>query len=317
MKVHYRFFTGVLIVFLTLAGFALTAGCLKQGRLAVEDMNIQAEGVTTSAVTLNVSSSLRNTGGVAGSPFDLRLRAFNTESGFLEAEQTTQVPGIEWGGGRLISQNIVLPRKGSYRLVEAIYLGSTLSGQGEVTVNNLEQLTPDTQQSGLIIEDMDFIVRKVSGDSAVIQADIYVANGGGVSSGLVTIEVKAKEMDAHLTADKQEARIENIDPEKIGIGSATLTVPDQYNYQVQALIWRNGTIVRRGEGIVQLRPGILVSNGSEILSTKIDTSKFVADGARMTQSPYPYSTKAPGFGGVLAILALIGIGAAGTARRRL
>jgi hypothetical protein len=134
----------------------------------------------------------------------------------------------------------------------------------------------------------------------------------------VIIEVKAKEMDAHMTADKQEARIENIDPEKIGIGSATLTVTDQYNYQVQALIWRNGTIVKRGEGIVQLRPGILVSNGSEILSTKIDTSKFVADGARMTQLPYPYSTKAPGFEDIFAILALIGIGAAaGIARRRL
>jgi len=76
--------------------------------------------------------------------------------------------------------------------------------------------------------------------------------------------------------------------------------------------------VKRGEGIVQLRLGILVSNGSEILSTKIDTSKFVSGGARMTQSPYPYSTKVPGFEGVFAILALIGIGAAaGVARRRL
>jgi hypothetical protein len=166
MKVHYRSFTGVLIVFFILAGFALTAGCLKQGRLAVEDMNIQAEGVITSAVTLNISSSLRNTWGVAGGPYDLRLRAFNTESGFFEAEQSTQIPGIEGGGDRLISQKIVLPRKGSYRLVEAIYLGTTLNGQGDITVNNLEHLTPDTQQSGLIIEDMNFIVRKLSGDSA-------------------------------------------------------------------------------------------------------------------------------------------------------
>ncbi len=315
MKAHYRFLTGTLIVLFVLAGFAMTAGCLKQGRLAVEDMNVQADGVTTSAVTLNVSSSLRNTGGAAGDPLDVRLRAFNTESGFLETEQITRVPGIEWGGSRLISQTIVLPRKGSYRLVEAVYLGSTLSGQGEITVKNLEQLTPDTQQSGLVIEDMDFIVRKVTGDSAVIQADIYIANGGRDPSGPVIIEIKAKEMDAHLTADKQEARIENFEPEKIGIGSTTLTVPDHYNYQVQALIWRNGTVVKRAEGIVQLRPGILVSNGSQMLSTKIDTSKFVAEEARMTPSPY---TKSPGFEGAFAILALIGIGAtAGIVRRRL
>jgi hypothetical protein len=195
--------------------------------------------------------------------------------------------------------------------VTTVYRGDLFRGQGEITVNNLEQLTPDIQQSGLIIEDMDFIVKKVTGSSAVIQTDIYVANGGKGSSGPIRIEVKAKEMDAHLTADKQQTEIPAIDPEKIGVGSVSLTVPDQYYYVVEALIWRNGSIVKRGEGVVQLRPGVLVSNGSQIVGVKIDTSKFIAREGQMATSPNsaPYATKSPGFAAEISLLSLAAIGA--------
>jgi hypothetical protein len=300
-----RCFLATILAVTLLAGCMLTAGCLKEGYISVQDMDIQADHVTASAVTLNVTTYLRNTGGAGDRDMDLRLKAFNTGSGLLEAEQATTVPGIGWGETRAVSQALVLPRTGSYTLVATVYRDNKLLGDRSITVRNLDKLVPDTQQSDLIIDDMDFTVKSVSGGTAVIQADIYVANGGSSPSGPVLIEAKAKEMDARLTADKQQATIANIDPEKIGVASIQLSVPDQYNYVVDAIIWRNGTIVKRGEDTVQLRPGKLISNNSQMTTLKIDTSQFVVGEGQMTASPYPISTmKSPGFALPLVLLSL-------------
>ena len=193
-------------------------------------------------------------------------------------------------------------------------------GEGEIRVSNLDQLVPDTQQSGLIIDETDFIVKDVAAGTATIRTDVYVANGGLVSSGPVTVEVKAKELDAGLTADKQQTTLDNIDPEKITVASVPVKVPDQYNYRMEIVIWRNGTIVKRGDGIVQLRPVILNGTSTGAATAGIETSKFIVGDNQMARSPVstPPWTKSPGFDLPAAMAAL---GAAGgffmISRRRL
>jgi hypothetical protein len=88
----------------------------------------------------------------------------------------------------------------------------------------------------------------------------------------------------------------------------SLSVPDQYNYVIEVLVWKNDTIVKRGEGYVRLRPGMLVQNDSRFVTKKIETSQFVQEPAGMAGyvagSPPPYATKAPGFGAPLALAVL-------------
>jgi hypothetical protein len=318
MKTRWECAAVIFILAIVLASGVLTAGCLREGNVLVQDMNLQAEKITTSYATLNVTTNILNSGGVGTSGLELRLRAFSTDSGLLETEQRTAIPAIGRDETRSVSQSITLPRKGSFRIVATVFKQNTSRGQGEITVNDLDRLVADNQQSDLVMGDMDFMVKKVTGSSAVIQSDIYVSNGGATASGPVLVEVKAREMDAHLIADKQQATIANIDPEKTGIASVLLTVPDQYNYVVDSLIWVNGTIVKRCEGIVQLRPGIVISNNSQLATVKIDTSKFIAGQGMMTASPYgaPTPTKSPGFPGALALTALIAGGVFAVFRRR-
>lgn len=296
MRPDTKLFLHFIAVILLLVCCTAGAGCLKEGRLAVQDMIIKADQITASYVTLNVTSAIQNTGGVASEPLEVRLQAFNTESRLLETETVTTIPGIDWGGTKAVSQSITLPRSGSYRLIVTVFRNDRFKGQGEIQVSNLEQLVPDTQQSGLIIDDMDFIVKNVAGGLATIQTDVYVANGGKTPSGPIIVEVKATELNAGLTADKQQAALDNIDPEKMKVASVPVAVPDQYNYIVETLIWRDGTVVKRSQGIVRLRPEILISNDTKIVTSNIETSKFVASDNRMATSPYNVPvTKSPGF----------------------
>jgi hypothetical protein len=297
----------------------LAAGCLKESSLSIQGINVGAQSVSSPEVTLNVSTEIENFRGFGAGTTTLNLRAFNTETGLIENERTDTLNGIGWGGSRTVFQTIVLPRKGSYRLVATVFEGDKRKAQGEITVYNLERLTPDDQKTGLSIEDIDFIVKNVSGGSVNIQCDLYFSNNDIRPSGPFDVEVKAKEMDAHLVADKQIVPVANVDPEKIMVVPVHLTVPDQYNYVMEVLVWKNETIIRRGEGTVQLRPGTTIPAGDQFVTKKIETSKFISDQGSVMAASLPYApvpTRAPGFGASAALVALVAFGIYAIGQRR-
>ena len=301
------------ILLLCLATLILGAGCLRESSVAVTSITVGARQVTGSEATLDVTSEIQNTYGVSTGISRVQLKAYDTSSGLVVAENTSDAGFLGIRGSGSVTQIITLPRKGSYRLVSTVLENGQRKGQGELTVYSLERLTPDIQKTGLTITDIDFLVKKVSGDRATIQTDVYLTNNDRMPSGAFDIEVKAKEEDAKLLADKQQAHVGSIQPDATRVSSVTLSVPDQYNYIVEILVWQNETILLRGEGNVRLRPGMQVSNGSQFVTKEIETSKFVpgSDSVSGYSSAVPYAiptTKSPGFGAVPALVALGALG---------
>ncbi len=299
--IHTALLPVVLLV--CLAVLALGAGCLKESSVAVTDITVGADRVTGGEVTLNVTTEVQNVRGVSTGISRIQLRAYDTASGLVVAEQTRDAGFLGVLGSGSVTQIITLPRTGSYRLVSTVFENGQRKGQGEKTVYSLERLTPDVQEIGLSITDIDFLVKKVAGDRATIQTDIYFTNDNRVPSGAFDIEVKAKEEDARLLADKQRAHIESIQPDATRVSSVSLSVPDQYNYVVEVLVWKNDTIVKRGEGSVRLRPGMMVKNDTQFVTKKIETSQFVGESGYSYPRMIP-TTKSPGFGAPLVLAAL-------------
>ena len=300
---HLRAALLPVMLLVCLAFLAAGAGCLKESSVSVTDITVGAEKVTGAEVTLNVTTEIQNSYGVSSGISRVQLKAYDTTSGLVIAEQNHDAGFLGILGSGSVTQNITLPRTGSYRLVSTVFENGERKGQGEKTVYNLERLTPDVQETGLSITDIDFLVKKVSGDKVTIQTDIYFTNDNRVPSGAFDIEVKAKEEDARLLADKQRAHVESIQPDATRVSSVALSVPDQYNYVVEVLVWKNDTIVKRGEGNVRLRPGMMVKNDTQFVTKKIETSQFVGESG-YAGSPAPYATKSPGFGAPLVLVAL-------------
>jgi PGF-CTERM protein len=292
-----------IVLLICLAVLALSAGCLKDSSVAVTGITVGADKVTGAEVILNVTTEVQNTYGVSSGISHVQLKAYDTTSGLVVAEQTRDAGFLGIRGSGSATQTLVLPRTGSYRLVSTVFENGQRKGQGEKTVYNLERLTPDIQETGLSITDIDFLVKKVAGDRVTIQTDIYFTNDNRVPSGAFDIEVKAKEEDAKLLADKQRAHVESIQPDATRVSSVALSVPDQYNYVVEVLVWKNDTIVKRGEGNVRLRPGMQVKNDTQFVTKQIETSKFVGESGYSYASPVP-TTKSPGFGAPLVLVAL-------------
>lgn len=304
------------LILLFLCLLAASAGCLKDSSVSVTGITIGAERVTGGEVALNVTTELQNYHGVSQGISSVQLKAYDTSSGLVAADVTDDAGFLGIRGSGSVSQTIVLPRKGSYKLVSTVFENGQRKGQGEMTVYNLERLTPDSQQTGLAITDIDFLVQKVAGDRVEIRTDIYFTNNGAAQSDPFEIEVKAKEEDARLLADKQRVPVAGIRPDATRVSMVTLSVPDQYNYVVEVLVWKNDTIVKRGEGNVRLRPGTQVDKDTQFVTKEIETSKFVPSSGSAMMIPAPIPTQSPGFSAPLVIVALGSLAGLLVLRRR-
>ena len=308
-----KLFVPVFCVIL-LAG-AISAGCLKESRLAITGMDVGADTITTSTVLLNVTTAVTNQFGFGNGDLTFVLKAYDLGTGLVAAEITDTAGGLGKGDTARISQRLTLPRSGSYRLAVTIFEGKMQKAGGEITVRNLERLSTDRDRVGVEIQDIDFIVKGVSNGRATIESDIYFTNEGADSSAPYDVEVRAREMDAHLIADKQWTKLDPINPEATIIKGVDLSVPDQYNYVVEVLLWQDQVIMKRGEGTVLLRPGSTLTTGEYFVTKNIETSRFIAETPLPEQPLSPGSgARTPGFG---ILVALAGLGGAFVLRRRL
>jgi hypothetical protein len=158
------------------------------------------------------------------------------------------------GEPKLVSQNLSLPKKGGYDLRSVLFEESTQKSNGEIQIYNLDALPSDVQDIGLEIPGIDFRVGGIEGGKVFVESDIYLTNEGKETSHDFRMLVKVREMDAGLLADKVWTQTGEVRPETTVIRSVNLTIPDQYNYIVEVLIWNNDTIVKRGEVIFSSVP---------------------------------------------------------------
>jgi len=223
------------------------------------------------------------------------------------------------------TQVLVLPKKGGYRLVATLFEDGKEVDWGSRTVYNLETLPADNMITGLRIDGIDFMVRKVSNEKVVIQSDIYVTNSGAKIGKDYQLMIKATDMDSRLVADKQWISTGNIIPDGTVIWSVNLTVPDKYNYFVDVLIWSDSVVVGGGQDSVLLNATTKLGEKERIATRGTRTGGFVvaesvAEPKEMEVGEFEAAAEeateaTPGFG-VLLALAMVCLGVGGARRRR-
>jgi len=310
MKNRLKYMTVLMLLFLLLAAVG-ASGCLKERdcSLTISGMDVSAEKVRSSTVTFGVTTYVENLGPGICNNATIQLKAFSMDTDLLESQTIDSMCEIEKGETANVTQTLELPKKGGYKLVAVLFEGDVKKSTARWSVRNLDNLPADVKDIGIEVEGIDFLVRKSSGGNVVVQNDIYLTNEGARPSPSYEVLVKARETDARLIADKRWTRTGEIKPETTAIRSVNLTVPDQYNYVVEVLIWSNGAIVGRGEDYVELSPVVKLKEDERLESKKIETGKFVvedevAEGEYAYEVPAEEASGMPGFGALLAAASL-------------
>lgn len=273
-KLDLKFF---LVIFL-LVGSILGSGCLRdfetESYYNIEDMDISAVSIGTAFVELNVTTYVEKYQGDAEKNTSLLLKVYSRESGLLEVQKEVELGTFEAGETKAVSQTVSLPKTGGYELRTVLFEEKTQKCNGNIKIYNLDNLPSDLQDIGLEIPEIDFQVKKVEDGKVLIESDIYLTNEAQTPSQNFQMLVKAREMDAGLLADKVWTWTGIIGSQSTIIKSVNITVPDQYNYAVEVLIWNNNTIVKRGEDYIQLSPKVQIKDGSKTTTKTIETSDF-------------------------------------------
>ena len=293
---------GILLISLT------TCGCLRdfeESRLRVTDIDISPERVTSTSVLLNVTTYVENYGNEGSGEAKLLLKAFDSASGLLVGETTTTAGSIDKSKTLPVSQLINVEREGGYRIDVVLFEDEKRLRQRSVSIYGIGDLTPNINDIGIRIQEMDFLVENVTGSRVAIGVDLYLTNEGDFTSEDLPMLIKAREVDAGLLADKVWISTGSIEKEKTIIKSCEIAVPDGYNYIVEALIWRNDTIVERGEGVVQLNPKRTIPKDEEIVSSDIRVEDFMPEPEEREYMETGAKKKVPGFTSAMTGIAVM------------
>ena len=287
----------------------MTCGCLRdfeESRLQIAEIDISPERVTSTDVLLNVTTYVENRGDGESGDAKLILKAFDSASGLLVGETTTSAGSIDEDKTIPVLQQISVKREGGYRIDVVLFEDDKRLRRQSMQISGIGDLTPNIHDIGIKIQEMDFLVENVTDSRVVIGVDLYLTNEGDSTSEDLPMLVKAREVDAGLLADKIWITTGSIKKETTIIRSCDIAVPDGYNYIVEALIWKNDTIVERGAGVVQLNPKRTIPKDEEIVSDKIRVDDFMPESeARDYGGSTGGMEKTPGFTSILAAITIM------------
>jgi PGF-CTERM protein len=303
-------FLSLLLVAPLLAGCTDFDDARRENYLFVQGIDVSAPEVGSGRIVLLVNTTIDNSEARSG---DLRLlvKAFDRDTGLLVRSVETPAEPLGKEETRIVSTRLDLPRASGYRLEVDLYQDERLLRGGNLDVSNLANLEPNRYDSGLRISTIDFEVLDTVGNRTSVRATAYLTNEGGGASRPLSLQLKAREVSTGLLVAQVWAQVGAIRLDATRAFNATLSLPDGYNYDVEAVLWDGEIIVERGVGHVQFAPTTVVNPGQQVVVTRPNLEDF-AGGAGDGDGDSGEET--PGIG-VLAVLAALLLAAVALRRR--
>lgn len=295
-----------------------------RGFVGLREMSIAHGPVGGETVTLAVEARLQHRRGTVEN-VSVEFRAISTDSGLREATRRESVGTLSDDGEVPVRTNLTVPRSGGYRIVAVVYRNGERTDEGQTTVRGVQALTPayaDTavefhQFSGggeSAIPVIGYSIADAGEQRTTLNVSTYLTNTGDEPSEDLRLELVARQADSNIRAAERSITVGTIQPGQTARPSTTVTVPSEYNYYLDAVLWKDGVIVGTASGVANLDPQETIA----VNQTRRDVGLRVEDfergggggGSGVGQTPMQTdretAASGPGFGVGAALLALFG-----------
>jgi hypothetical protein len=276
---------------------------------SIREVDVKPVEVTSSLIEVNITAYIYHSEGEAKNATML-IRAINSNTGLHETEVSTQIPESDWDKTVTASAKLKVERNGNYDFKILLYDNGSIRDSGSVGIKGLSALTPAAKRSGVVVNNIDFIVTGASAGRTSIRSDVYLENRDPSPSENMNMIVKARQAESNLLADKKASETGVIAGEATAVKSVQLDMPDGYNYMMVVEIWKGDVLVNTWEKALMLAPTKTVPKESVEKKMNIEVSKFMREGGVPPSSAAAMATeyatmKEPGFEAIVAIAALI------------
>lgn len=243
----------------------------------------------------------------------VRFRAFDAESGLLVAEQTVTLGTLRGDASIPVNASLRVEREGGYKLVTTVFRAGERVDQTTTTISGMRALVPEYAQTSVrftestVIPPLAVSVESVMGNRTTLQVSASLTNTGDERSDNLRIELILRQAASNLVADRASVEVGAIRPGRTTDVAATLTVPVDYNYYVDAVLYQDGVLVDTARSVVNLDPTETISvnetrHDIEFTVEDFDTEPHSDRGPVQT----PSAGSGPGFTAALAVLSLLG-----------
>ncbi|GGL30329.1 PGF-CTERM sorting domain-containing protein [Halarchaeum grantii] len=284
-------------------------------RIAYTEMTVAPTAVAGDTVTLGVTNYVTHDGGPARNVTVL-TRAIDLESGFVATSATASLGTLTTGGERAPTATLTVERSGGYRIETVVYENGSRVATGHRSVRGVGALTPAYARSpirfhefaGGVIPTVAVAVREAGDERTTLDVAAHVTNTGGESEP-VTVEYVARQADSNLVADRASVAVSDVASGHTVTPNATLAVPSDYNYYVDAILRKDGVIVDSTTAAANLDPSRTLSVNETTRDVELDVSDFETEreGGKPSRTTTETSGGTPGFGVPAALAALAGV----------
>ncbi|MDS0475361.1 PGF-CTERM sorting domain-containing protein [Natrinema sp. 1APR25-10V2] len=302
-----------------------TAGAVENtGRVSLVELTISTDEVTGGTATLAVDTYLEHRGDPV-SNVTVVHRAIDTKTGLVEDTTERRVETLTDDGEVVVSSTVDVPRKSGYEIETYVYRDGRRIDSASHTVEGVGSLIPAYAATdvefhrfgGGSLADVPAIgysIESSTADTATLAVRSYLTNTGDGTESDLELEVKARQADSNVVADTATVELSAIESGKTASPSVDLTVPQGYDYYLDAVLWRDGTIVGTDRAAANLGPGNLsvdettAEGGLEVSDFSRTGDSSGGDGSETDGSDTHTddgSSGTPGFGMGIAIVALL------------
>ncbi|MFB6108449.1 MAG: PGF-CTERM sorting domain-containing protein [Haloplanus sp.] len=297
---------------------------VRPGPVGISGMAISHGEVTGDTVDLGVETRLSHRGPPAEN-VSLLVRAVDAESGMVETTRTVDVGDLTGEAEVTATANLTVEREGGYRIETVVYRDGVRVDAGSREIRGLEALRPAYARSSVHFTDSEalppvsFSVQSVEGNRTTLALQATLTNGGDEQPNDLRVTFTLRQADSNIVADQTAVDVGAIRPGRTETVDSTVTVPSEYNYYVDVVLWKDGVVVDTARGVANLDPTETISVNETRREVDLQVGDFTrgeggaGGGARPQATGTPVAAGGPGFGPVVALLALV---AAGLVARR-
>jgi hypothetical protein len=336
MQREWLFGAAVLAVLaVTVVGAALVPGAVAdrsdevvEGDLRLQEITISDGRVGGETLELQTDVRLAHRRGVSEN-VSVEFRAIGLDSGLVADSRTVDVGRVSGDREVSVVETLTVERGGGYRVEATVYRDGQRRATGAKEVRGTGGLTPDYADSPVEFHRfarsdlpvIEYSIAEASGNRSTLSVSTYLTNTGDAPTEGMHLVVKARQVESGIVADEQAVRVDGIDPGETVTPETSLTVPSQYNYYLDAILWVDGVVVDTTRAGASLDPTERVPANTTERDVGLQVSDFEggAGDGRPTAQPEatgtPAAAEGPGFGVVAAVLALAAVLVLALARR--
>ncbi|SFS07344.1 PGF-CTERM protein [Halomicrobium zhouii] len=283
-----------------------------------DQWSIQPVDVSGRTATLQVETRIRHWGGV-GENVTVAVRAVDSKSGLLEDRTETDLGAIEGERETPVRTNLTVARQGGYHVETFVFEDSVTEAEHRRSISGVEALKPAYARSPVEFHDygggesgkptIDKRIEAVEDGTATLELTPHLTNQGDDTAGDVTLVVTARQADSHVVAGQAQTDVGSIRPGRTARPTVELTVPEEYNYWLDATLLKDGVVVDTISEPANLDPQETLEEDERQTEVTFDAGDFTGterDHSQDRSSETPTGSSGPGFGTAIALVGLVG-----------